>query len=365
MKYKGVPDSATGMGLIKSGGEPKPAFAAFKKIINENGIIRLSGVSEIMTEKKVTTYKPDLFGLYTATLDGENMKLIISNPNLEMTHARVSPDKEWITFTRYNQKGLDGLAMEYDYAYTEIMIARLDGSGLESVIPPKKGIIAANSSWTPDGKSLLYVSNDNPDKIPRICKIDLTTRKINRVPTPEHLAVADPHQVGNRIVFPVAGDGLNSTWIMDADGKNAKQLTRPVIPEPKTKKKYIYNLGDCDPKLSPDASKVTVIRYFGGTNWHIILVDVETGKEKNLSVKNTCDAVADWSSDGKLLLFWHVNLQDFTKIGLYTMLPDGTKRRMIPLPRGYFYRHANYFPGEGSSEKTRIIFSGKKDPGML
>jgi len=283
-----------------------------------------------------------------------------------MTHIRVSPDKEWITFTRYNKKRfLSGLAVEEDgYNNTEVMISRLDGTKLESVIHPKKGIIASNSSWTSDGKSLLYVSNDNPEKKPQIYKIDLATRKIKRVPTPKYLSVADPHLVGQRMVFPVIGDGLNTLWVMDKDGKNAKQLTYPAFSKPKTKNKYSYYFGDYDPKLSPDASKATVIRYFGGTNWHIILVDVETGKEKDLSAKNTCDGVAEWSSDGKLLLFWHVNLKDFTKVGLYTMRPDGTNRRMVPLPRGYFYRHANYFPGEGSSGKTRIVFAGKKEPAM-
>ncbi len=327
------------------------------------------GCIELKDEKPNANADTDLFGLYTTTLDGSNKKLLISNPKQEMTHSRVSPDKEWITFTRYNRKTLfsGGLATEDTGGYqdTEIMIMRLDGSGLETVIPHKKGIFATNSNWTPDGKSLIYVSTDNPGRKICIKKINLATRKITRVQTPEHLLCADPDQVGNRIVFPVPNmeSGYNCLWIMNEDGTNAKQLTFTEDIRRQGKKDPIH-MGDYDPKLSPDGSKVAFMRYYGDINWHVAVVDVESGEEKDISPSKTVDSVAEWSSDGKLLVFWHVDVKTLGNSGLYTMKPDGSERRRIPIIKGYFYRHPSFFPGEGSSGKSRIIFSAKKEPGM-
>ena len=46
---------------------------------------------------------------------------------------------------------------------------------------------------------------------------------------------------------------------------------------------------------------------------HIIMVDVITGEEKDLTAlsnpgdNNDIDGLLEWSSDGKLLIFWHLN----------------------------------------------------------
>jgi Tol biopolymer transport system component len=304
---------------------------------------------------------PHLFGIYTATLDGKDVKLIISDPSQQMTHARVSPDKKRITFTRYNKKGLNGLAeVKNGPAFTEIMVVNMDGTGLQTIVPPKRGVIASNSSWTPDGKGLTYLSTDNPQKRTQIKQIDLATRKITTIKTPDNLKPSDPYRVGSKIVFPTKGDGLDSLWIMNIDGTGAKQLTHPKIPKPK--KRRIFPLGDYDPKLSPDGSKVAVMRYFGGETWRMFVVDVATGQEKELSANEVTEGLPEWSSDGKLLMFWHADRKQPRKMGIYTMKPDGSNRKMIPLPRGYLHNHASFFPGEGSSSSARIIYVAKKNP---
>ena len=277
-----------------------------------------------------------------------------------MTHPRVSPDGELITFTRYNKKGRGGLALEeLGYEDTEVMLIRADGTGLETIIPPENGIVAGNSSWTPDGRGLIYVSTDNPEKKPQINHIDLDTREISRLPTPANLRTTDPHIVGDRLVFPVQDGEYPAIWTMKADGSEARQLTYPAIPEPEDKGHF--RLGDYDPRLSPDGSRVAFMRYFGKANWHMIVADVETGEERDLSPPKSVDSVPNWSSDGKVLIFWHADPKDLPKTGLYTVKPDGTERKMIPLPRGFLHKSPDFFPGEGSSGQTRIIFAATKD----
>jgi len=306
---------------------------------------------------------PDLFGIYTTTLDGKDVKMIISDPSRQMTHARVSPDKKRIVFTRFNNKGLDGLAeFEDGVSFTEIMVVNMDGTGLETIIPAKRGVIASNGSWTPDGKGIIYLSTDNPKRHTQINQIDLVTRKITTVKTPGHLFPSDPFRVGNRIVFPSKGKDLDVLWLMNIDGTDARQITRPKIPQPK--KHSQFPLGDYDPKLSPDNSKVAAMRYFGGEIWHIFVLDLATSKEKDLSTGEVSEGLPEWSSDGKLLIFTHWDREYHRKMGIYTVKPDGSNRKMVPLPRGYLHNHANFFPGEGSSKDTRIIYVAKKFPGL-
>jgi len=299
-----------------------------------------------------------------STLDGKNMKPIITDSFREMNHARVSPDKKWVTFTRFNNRK-KGLAEEKGgYLNTEIMICRLDGTGLRSLTPHRRLKAFVNSYWTPDGKGVIFINNDLLKKRFQISYIDIATGHIRRVPTPPDHVASDPHQWGNKIVFPVIGreDNPNGIWIMNADGKDARQLTRPIVP------KSAMNLkprpGDSDPKISPDGTKVACTRHIGKANLHTIVVDIETGEEKDLSKGLTCDVMPEWSSDGKLLVFWHADPKVPRNSGLYAIRPDGTDRKRISLPRGYFYKMPAFFPGEGSGKDARIIFTAKKMPGL-
>jgi Tol biopolymer transport system component len=146
------------------------------------------------------------------------------------------------------------------------------------------------------------------------------------------------------------------------DGTDARQITHPKIPQPK--KHSQFPLGDYDPKLSPDNSKVAAMRYFGGEIWHIFVLDLATGKEKDFSTGEVSEGLPEWSSDGKLLIFTHWNRKYLDKMGIYTMKPDGNDRKMVPLPRGFLLNHANFFPGEGSSKDARIVYVAKKFPGL-
>ncbi|MHA2283343.1 MAG: TolB family protein [Promethearchaeota archaeon] len=327
-------------------------------------VLALLLVLPFISCEPTSQYDPHRFGIFISTLDGKNIQRIASDPYREMNHARVSRDKKLITFTRYNSKGRDGFARELNSSYdqSEIMVMRMDGSELRNLTSPRKGKVAFNSYWAPNGKSFIYVHNDNAKSKPNIYRFNITSKRITRVPTPQGLEVADPHQVGNKIVFPVThhtkGNRFHGDiWIMNADGSQAKKLT-----EPKIGKNFTPPFGDFDPKLSPDGSKVAVMRHLDGPNWHIIVVDVKTGKERNLSKSVATDAVPEWSSDGKLLIFWHVDLKNLKNSGLYTMRPDGSNRKRIPLPRGYFYTMPAFFPGEGSGSNAHIIFSAEKNP---
>lgn len=354
-------------GLISADGKAKPAFAAFRDLSADRAPAVAAGSAATAPRSAVgrASTKASHFGIYTARLDGTEMTPLMTSDDREMTHPRVSPDGKRVVLTRYNRKGKDGKATEEQgYEDTEILVVNLDGSGLETIIPAKPGIIAANGCWSPDGKSLIYLSTDNPQRNPEILHIDLETRRVTRMPTPEGLKTTDPHWLGNQMVFPVKGKDVDALWVMNADGTKARQVTHP--PE----KRGLFSpglYGDFDPKLSPDGTKVAFMRIAGGTSWRVMVLDLATGKERlltprELTQKGVMQWLPTWSGDGKLLLYVHVNTAKLSETGLYTMTPEGDERRMVPLPRGYLYGHSTFFPGDGSSPRARIIFTATKNP---
>ncbi len=357
------------LGLIDADGKPKPAYVAFRDLGGERAsrsapaALAAAPRSATRSAASVASQVPATFAVFTARNDGGDVKVLISNPEQEMSHPRVSPDRTRIVLTRYTKRGKDGKATEEQgYEGTEILILNLDGSGQETIIPAKPGIVAANGCWSPDGKSLIFISTDNPSRAPEIRQIDLASRQVKRVPTPAGLSATDPHWEAGKIVFAVKateGKGADALWIMNADGANARQVTKP----PRSKSAPgLY--GDFDPKVSPDGGKVAFMRIDGGTSWKVMVLDLATSEEKLLSQGAPMEWLPTWSSDGKLLLFVHVDTAKPKEIGLYTMTPDGKNRKMIPLPRGYLYGHSTFFPGDGSSDSARIIFNGTPKAGL-
>ena len=109
------------------------------------------------------------------------------------------------------------------------------------------------------------------------------------------------------------------------------------------------------------------MRIAGGASWRVVVLDLKNGEERlltppGLTKKGVMEWLPTWSGDGRLLLYMHVDLKNLGETGLYTMTPDGRNRRRVPLPRGYMFGHATFFPGEGASPTARIIFTATRNP---
>jgi Tol biopolymer transport system component len=298
----------------------------------------------------------DRFGIYLVDIDGSNFQAVLNSSEQEMTHARISPDGQWITFTRYTERNKYGLAMESrTYHGTEILRVNIDGSGQEILVPAKDGIINANSSWTPDGKAIIYISTDNQNRLPAIYRLDLASTQRQRIPTPGKLAVSDPHMYGEQLVFPARTGEPKGLWLMNSDGTGLQKITTPDISRDVLRKRFV--LGDFDPRFSPDGNQVAFMRYFGDENWHLVVKNLLTGTEQDLSASVTTDGLPDWSPDGRWIIFWHANRDNLKETGLYRVRPDGSERQMLPLPRGYLYKHSCFTP-----DGQRILAVALKDP---
>lgn len=321
---------------------------------------------------KRTEPLPKKFGVYWSTLDGRDFTEVVTDPKRELNHARVSHDHKWITFTRYN-KFRNGIAVEENgYEKTEIMLCRIDGSDLQTLVHAKEGCVNGNGHWMPNDKGILYVSTDTPDKMPQLFVIDIKTKKKTPLPLESKYVPTDPHIVDDMVVFPARTRAMKkfAIFTMKKDGTELKRITN------------VPDMAENDPKLSPDKSKVVVFRnvksqspfpVIRGREWHTIVVDLKTGKEKDISPPGTVDGVAEWSSDGKSLVLWQFNMAERIRLvkslspsapmpppaaDLFIVRPDGSGRRRVPLPDGYYTMPA-FFPGTGSDKDAKIVFSAR------
>ncbi len=324
------------------------------------------GLAAVLAPGPGAAAEPDRFNLFIGAVGGRGVQCILSDPLREMNHARVSPDRKWITFTRYNKRGFFRrfAKEEGGYEETEIMLARIDGSELQSLVAPQKDRVAANGYWTEDGKAILFVSNDNLAHRAQISRLDLATRAVVKVPIAGDLWAADPHRVGKQMATSVLDEKQKemAIWLVDVEGGGARQITFPSLAG--IVRDSEAPPGDFDPKISPDGRKVVAMRHMGKANWHAVIVDLGSGRERDISPQKSVDGVPEWSSDGQKLIFWFVDVKELLKSGLYTMSPDGRGRERIPLPRGYFYTMPAFFPGEGSGADARIIFSGEMNSSL-
>jgi len=320
----------------------------------------------------VRTDAADHFSVWISKTDGSERRLILSDPKRQFSHTRVSPDAKWIVFTTYHNPGPDGFAKEgvNGYENTEICLLRLGDSEFKTIAGPVPGEMNANASFSSDGKRIIFASTRSGAGS-HLYWYDIATGKTTQVPTPPALhRMADPHEVGDKIVFtshPGDGGGLQGIWMMNHDGSGARQISFPKMDAGAPAESL--RQGDYDPRLSPDCSRVTIFRNVGGA-FHTVVLDVATGSETDLTAplfperKMTAEGVAAWSSDGAWLIFRHIALpkEGPQGVGLCMMKPDGSGRKRVPVAKGEFpHVQPEFFP-EGSGADARVIYQTEKNP---
>lgn len=115
---------------------------------------------------------------------------------------------------------------------------------------------------------------------------------------------------GSKIAFHSSREG-NGIWVMDADGRNQRPLTRPVT-------------GDLFPSWSPDGSKIAFARLEGGGfQIHVMNAD-GTGTTKLTAVRSNFEPA--WSPDGRTIAF--ASDRDGNR-EIYVMNPDGSDEQNL------------------------------------
>ena len=259
-------------------GAASPAPAAFP---GSNGKIAYVG------------YGPS--GVYRMNPDGSNNELVksgnLSNP-------------VWSS---------DGSKIAYLDSGTQIRITTADGTGSTLVCTCVDS--QSRMTWSPDGTKFAFDKSVGGVRDIFVVNADGTglTQLTHGVPGELFSAAPDWSPDGTKIAFHRTGP---STWVMNADGSGAVDLTGAT-------RDYDFP----GPSWSPNGTKL-VIRRQGG----IWTMNADGTNQTQLTVHgpgHAEDGSATWSPDGTLILFvgW---IDDAFNSGLVTMNPDGSGRTTIP-----------------------------------
>ena len=213
-------------------------------------------------------------------------------------------------------------------ATSSLYVANADGSG-ERVLPDS---VSGPIDWSPDGRRLLYVDDGRIF----VTNEDWTAQRLLLDPSPRRAADARWSPDGEQISFALGGDRGGDVWVMRADGRDRRRLTRlapgsgfPDSPSwsPDGERIAFLLPGSLDvvgadgyghrvltrfprgifpstPAWSPDGGTIAYARLKLGRAPHrsgLYLVDVEDGAVQRLT--REIDSSPSWSPDGRQLVF--------------------------------------------------------------
>jgi Tol biopolymer transport system component len=164
-------------------------------------------------------------GIDVANADGSDVRRLtaLDSPNRAHGSSNWSPDGDWIVFTESRGAGA-----------TAILKIRPDGTGLRELTPWE--LRADNAKWSPDGSRILFNSNHAPQpgedanlytvKPDGSGLVQLTHYSGGTL----NAFAGGWSPDGKHVVFHLRGPdpdgpGVNQLFIVDADGRNPRQLT--------------------------------------------------------------------------------------------------------------------------------------------
>lgn len=232
--------------------------------------------------------------LYRMSMDDEKIsRLHVSAAN--DIHPAPSPDGEWIAFTSDRNGNPD------------IHVIELESGAVRALAPDPAG--DGHPKWSPDGQ-WIYFNRELPADTPAVA--------------------------GNEAIFRVRVDGSDLELVSNS-------------PNPET-----------FPAPSPDGKQVAFVEWFpvdgdpDGRNGEIILVDLETGTRRNLTMSVEFDGYPFWGASGRWVYFssHRPGPDGRQEYAVFRMSPDdGGLERLTALDGRSDLR------GIPTSDERRLIFN--------
>ena len=311
-----------------------------------------------------------------ASPQATNIGVITSSSFQDMTHPRVSPDKNWVAYTTYNVTNTEGCAsLDSGYVDTEIRATRIDGTQTNTIIAMSSGDLNSNNYWYGNNFEFIFLSGPpGTTKLFR-AQTDAVMNLIagpTEVVTPGSIIPFDPQAISDtQVVYGGVYDsgGLVKSIFLQSlnpvDIPTGLSLGRDSAGTTLFGSDVLEN----DPKLSPDGNNVAFMRQApnagaNGFGFRIFVVDVTNPLgEVNISASLGAsqfnnDALPEWV-DNTTLVFANIDSSvTFNTRTIWTMQSDGSDRKQVDLPSGY--RYSDVFPFLDGNGSQKMIISAEK-----
>lgn len=254
-------------GSLKQGREIAHKFVAdfLYRFTGHRGV----SASKIVFSNNATGAKE----LYLIDYDGHNLRRITNDKNIALL-PRWSPDGDAILYTTFKSGNPD----LYIYSLK---------TGTFKAISLRRGL-NTSAAFSPDGKSI--VTTLSYEGSPNLYLLD-TSGKILRRLTQSKGADTSPafSPDGRKIIFTSDRPGWPQIYMMDTDGSNVKRIT---------------DSGYCDaPAWSPTGEKIAYSKGTDKGQHDIVVLDLSTGKEIQLTSNSGRNENPSFSPDGRFLVF--------------------------------------------------------------
>lgn len=230
--------------------------------------------------------------LFVSNSDGRDEEQLLRT-SADIEDPAWSPDGRQLAYVR-----IEG-------GKKSVHVMGIDGSADRQVTPATQSPI--HPAWTPDGKALLYCTDDDLDP-PRknaaeIYRLDLASGRIATVLSGgvNTYPVSSPD--GRRIAFRKFFDNNSEVFVMDAGGKNVRNLTdHPAF--------------DGWPEWSPDGTRIAFASN-RNSSYQIFVMNADGGNVKLVANTEGRGTAPKWAPDGKSIYFtncWQTGLSSACEI---------------------------------------------------
>jgi TolB protein len=245
------------------------------------------------------------FNLYLIRPDGTRLRRITKAKGFER-YPSWSPDGRSLAYisNRTNPKR--------ESAY-EVYVMRPNGTGLRRVTRDRW--IDDQLGWAPDGKRFVFESNRGGGKF-GVWTMGSDGSGLARLSRDGAEAASSPD--GGTIAFVRAPRGFEELWLMDADGSNRRRLTAPPSAGD-------AHARDFTPDWSPDGKSLVFNRSYRGRS-DIYFIGADGTGLRRLTKAAGLHSWPSWSPDGKRIVFVRKVRK---KAAIYAIDANGSNERRV------------------------------------